>query len=41
MSHPSTPHGGSLLPSLLGYGELTLATCPRASLAAPPRPFKM
>lgn len=24
----------------LGYGGLTLATCPRASLAAPPRPFR-
>jgi hypothetical protein len=24
----------------LGYGGLTLATCPRASLAPPPRPFR-
>ena len=31
----------SLCDEALGYGELTLATCPRASLAAPPRPFKM
>ena len=31
----------SLCDEALGYGGLTLATCPRASLATPPRPFKM
>jgi hypothetical protein len=25
----------------LGFGGLTLLTCPRASLAEPPRPFRM
>ncbi len=30
----------SLCDEALGYGGLTLATCPRASLAAPPRPFR-
>ena len=25
----------------LGFGGLSLATCPRASLAAPPKPFKL
>ncbi|HEX8003445.1 MAG TPA: hypothetical protein VF519_12195 [Mycobacteriales bacterium] len=31
----------SLCDEALGYGGLTLATCPRASLAAPPKPFRM
>lgn len=30
----------SLCDEALGYGGLTLDTCPRASLAAPPRPFR-
>ena len=30
----------SLCDEALGYGGLTLATCPRATLAAPPRPFR-
>lgn len=30
----------SLCDEALAYGGLTLATCPRASLAAPPRPFR-
>lgn len=30
----------SLTDEALGYGGLTLATCPRAQLAAPPRPFR-
>lgn len=30
----------SLCDEALSYGGLTLATCPRASLAAPPRPFR-
>jgi hypothetical protein len=30
----------SLCDEALGYGGLTLATCPRASLSAPPRPFR-
>lgn len=30
----------SLSDEALGYGGLTLATCPRASLSAPPRPFR-
>lgn len=30
----------NLCDEALGYGGLTLATCPRASLAAPPRPFR-
>lgn len=30
----------SLCDEALGYGGLTLATCPRASLASPPRPFR-
>ena len=30
----------ALCDEALGYGGLTLATCPRASLAAPPRPFR-
>ncbi len=30
----------SLCDEALGYGGLTLATCPRAELAAPPRPFR-
>lgn len=30
----------SLCDEALGYGGLTLTTCPRASLAAPPRPFR-
>ena len=30
----------SLCDEALGYGGLTLSTCPRASLAAPPRPFR-
>ncbi|MFP5218418.1 MAG: hypothetical protein ACLGIG_01590 [Actinomycetes bacterium] len=30
----------SLCDEALGYGGLTLATCPRAQLAAPPRPFR-
>ena len=29
----------SLVDEALGYGELSLASCPRASLAPPPRPF--
>lgn len=31
----------SLCDEALGYGGLTLATCPRASLAPPPRPFRL
>ena len=30
----------SLCNEALGYGGLTLDTCPRASLAAPPKPFR-
>jgi hypothetical protein len=30
----------SLCDEALGYGGLTLAQCPRAALAAPPRPFR-
>jgi hypothetical protein len=30
----------SLTDSALGFGGLTLAECPRATLAAPPRPFR-
>ena len=30
----------TLCDEALGYGGLTLATCPRASLAAPPKPFR-
>ena len=30
----------SLCDEALGYGDLTLAQCPRAALAAPPKPFK-
>jgi hypothetical protein len=30
----------SLCDEALGYGGLTLATCPRAALAAPPKPFR-
>lgn len=30
----------SVCDEALGYGGLTLATCPRAELAAPPRPFR-
>lgn len=30
----------SLCDEALGYGGLTLAVCPRAKLAAPPRPFR-
>lgn len=31
---------GLLCDDALQYGELTLANCPRASLAAPPKPFR-
>jgi hypothetical protein len=31
----------SLSDEALGFGGLTLATCPRATLAQPPRPFRM
>ena len=30
----------SLCDEAIGYGGLTLETCPRAALAAPPRPFR-
>jgi hypothetical protein len=30
----------SLCDEAIGYGGLTLETCPRAELAAPPRPFR-
>ncbi len=30
----------SLTDEALGFGGLTLATCPRASLAPPPKPFR-
>lgn len=30
----------TLCDEALGYGGLTLATCPRASLSAPPKPFR-
>jgi hypothetical protein len=30
----------SLCDEALGFGELTLARCPRATLAAPPKPFR-
>ena len=30
----------SLCDEALGFGGLTLAECPRATLAAPPRPFR-
>ena len=30
----------SLTDEALGYGGLTLANCPRATLAAPPKPFR-
>lgn len=30
----------SLCDEALGYGELTLATCPRADLKPPPKPFR-
>ena len=30
----------TLCDEALGYGGLTLETCPRATLAAPPRPFR-
>ena len=30
----------SLCDEAIGYGGLTLDTCPRAALAAPPRPFR-
>jgi len=30
----------SLTDEALGFGDLTLAACPRATLAAPPKPFK-
>lgn len=42
-----TRHGGeqgwtvqSLTDEALGYGDLALADCPRASLSAPPNPFR-
>ena len=31
----------SLCDEAIGYGGLTLETCPRAALAAPPRPFRV
>lgn len=31
----------SLTDEALGFGGLTLAACPRAALAAPPKPFRM
>lgn len=31
----------ALCDEAFGYGGLTLASCPRASLVAPPRPFRM
>jgi hypothetical protein len=30
----------SVTDEALGFGDLTLAACPRATLAAPPKPFK-
>ncbi len=30
----------SLCDEALGFGDLTLAQCPRATLAAPPKPFR-
>ncbi len=38
-----TEHGWtveSLTDEALGYGGLTLSSCPRATLAAPPKPFR-
>jgi hypothetical protein len=31
----------SLCDEALGYADLTLATCPRADVTPPPKPFRM
>jgi hypothetical protein len=44
ITQEGTDHGFdvlSLTDEALGFGDLTLATCPRASLASPPKPFRM